>query len=93
MKAANIVLRDLQGQVAGAIVHASDCKSRLLVLQKVSEDISSGVAPLDGLSVNNAEALMMALGREIEALEQLQEHLRLVDAYTRLLALRLPSVS
>jgi hypothetical protein len=90
MKAATIVLRDMQGQIAGAIVHAGDCHARLAVLHKVSEDISTGVSQLDGLNGDDAEALLMALGRELEAMSQLLEQLRLVDAYGRILASKLP---
>lgn len=90
MKAASIVLRDMRGQIAGAIIHASEASARLAVLTKVAEDVSSGVAPLEGLSQRNAEAMRETLAREVVALDVLEEQLRLVEAYAGVLAARLP---
>jgi hypothetical protein len=89
MKATQIVMRDLQGQLAGAIVHVDEALIRLRVLEKVSEDVSSGVMPLEGMSESNAEALFMAIGREVVALDVLSEQIRLAYAYSIALSSRL----
>ncbi len=67
MKATEIVLRDLQGQLAGGIVHTDEARIRLLALQRVAEDVASGITPLPGLDAQNAEGVSMALLREVSA--------------------------
>jgi|SRR4051794_8849693 hypothetical protein len=89
MKAMQIVMRDMQGQLAGAIVHAEESTVRLQVLERVSEDVSSGVLPLEGFSEGNAEALRAAIGREVVALGVLVEQMRLAYAYSIALSSRL----
>jgi hypothetical protein len=89
MKATQIVMRDLQGQLAGAIVHADETRVRLQVLERVAEDVASGVAPLDGFSEKNAAALGQAIGREVSALDVLTEQMRLAYAYSIALSSRL----
>jgi hypothetical protein len=89
MKATNIVLRDLQGQLAGGIVHIDESRVRLQALQSVAEDISTGVTPVSGMDEQNAEGLSMALIREVSAIEVIGEQIRLAYAYSIALASRL----
>jgi hypothetical protein len=75
MKAANILF-SARGLIVGALSRLDDAVARLEVLQKVSDDASSGVAPLQGLSESNAEALSQCLSREVDQARAVAEQLR-----------------
>jgi hypothetical protein len=80
------MIRELQGQLAGALSRLDDLTLRVRALSCVADDVASGIAPLDGIDTESAQALSMALEAEVEQLHTIGDQLRVVYGYASRLA-------